>query len=142
VFRPELVDIFTTSARCPIKVSDSDQPLEIYRIERHQFKTSTFLFVSRVAFRAICSLNAVKVGTDAFDGDSGFDQPSSSRDSGNDGAPTGGSSDTGDSDVVLVADGDNVPSRLSLSRRQNQIMQNISQAGPADGSISDSGLAF
>ena len=89
VFRPELVDIFTTSSRCPIRAGEAEQPLEIYRIERHVFKTSTFPFVSRVAFRAICNLNAVRVGSDGYDGDSGFDQSTSSSG----GAPSGDNSD-------------------------------------------------
>ena len=61
VFRPELVDIFISSSFCPVRSTEDGQRICIYRIERHSFKTTTFPFESRVAFRVICDPHSRKV---------------------------------------------------------------------------------
>ena len=135
MFRPELVDIFTTSRHCPIKAADSDHPLEVYRIERHLFKTGTYPYVSRVAFRAICNLNAVKTGTSLFEADSGLDRSESS--SGGSDAPNDGA---GGSTSSPNKSGDNSnhseAGRFAGNRNKNE----SSDAGPSDMIVvSDSG---
>lgn len=133
----KLVDIFTTSRHCPIKAVDNDHPLEIYRIERHLFKTGTYPYVSRIAYRAICNLNAMKAGINVFDSDSGIDRSRSS--SGGSDAPNDGAGSSNHSPNKTGGDSNR---REAGQSDDGQNKHDVAEcAGPSDMIVvSDSGM--